>query len=76
MRMRASSLGGGKWSLTMSSLMKPWLYSQSETQKGQRLNRELKIKQSRRLSNGSGSIVFINANTHDQISRLIMQAIS
>lgn len=31
-RMKVSSLGGGKWSLTMSSLMKPWLYSQSEAQ--------------------------------------------
>lgn len=30
-RMRVSSLGGGRWSLTMSSLMKPWLYSQPAT---------------------------------------------
>lgn len=32
-RMRVSSLGGGRRSLTMSSLMKPRLYSQSETQR-------------------------------------------
>lgn len=32
MRMRVSSLGGGRWSLIMTSLMKPWLYSQPVTE--------------------------------------------